>query len=108
MEFWKIVGLIITALAWSAAMLGGVYGVVTVPLLRLLKAEMKILGTEITRVEGTLKTEITRVESTVKAEIWRHGGTREPAHDRNGSPLEPAHGYAPDSPLGTQVERRNE
>jgi len=40
MDAWKIVGLVVGAVASVTAMLGALYGIVTVPILRTIKAEI--------------------------------------------------------------------
>jgi hypothetical protein len=62
MEPWKIAGLVIAAFASVAGILGALYGIVTVPMLRTVKAEIGTLRAEIKR-------DMAEMESRLNARI---------------------------------------
>lgn len=72
-DTWKIVGLVIAALASVTGILGALYGIVTVPILRTLKAEISgsesRLETKLVELEKNLKLEMAGVEKRLNERI---------------------------------------
>ena len=69
----KIAGVIIAALASVTGILGALYGIVTVPMLRTLKAEMSgneaRLGIKLIELEKNLKLEMAAMEKRLNERI---------------------------------------
>ena len=72
-DAWKIAGLVIAAFGSVAAILGGLYGIVTVPVLRTLKAEISAsesrLDVRLVELEKNLKLEMAGVEKRLNERI---------------------------------------
>ena len=62
MELWKIAGLVIAALASVTGILGALYGIVTVPMLRTVKAELS-------SSESRLEIRLMELEKNLKLEM---------------------------------------
>jgi hypothetical protein len=72
-DTWKVAGLVIAAFASVAAILGALYGIVTVPVLRTIKAE--ISGSEsrtksqISEMEGRLNVKMVEMEGRLNVKM---------------------------------------
>jgi hypothetical protein len=69
MEAWKIAGLVVGALASVAAILGGLYGIVTAPILRTLTAEMATMRAEMGALHAEIKLELVEMEKRLNERI---------------------------------------
>lgn len=68
-EAWKAAGLVIAALASVTGILGALYGIVTVPMLRILKAEMGQIRAEMGQLRSEIKTELVEMEKRLNERI---------------------------------------
>ena len=72
-DVWRIVGLVIAAFASVSAILGALYGIVTVPILRTLKAEISgneaRLKAQLIEAEGRLNLKMSEMEGRLNLKM---------------------------------------